>query len=118
MSIYDEARGAYHRNAFDEVRKLLEPLASQGDLEAQTALGTYLTLTGDQTSYTEGVRWLRTAADIGYGHAAHNLATALSTGGPDSPPDRTEFLKYMEIAHRSGFEASVSSDPLWWKPGN
>lgn len=113
MSVYEQAAKAFERNAFDEIRELLEPLAIQNDREAQTALGTYLT--ADGASYPEGLQWLRRAADSGHGRAAHNLATALVTGGPGVPPNRAEFSKYMEISYGSGFEATVSSDPLWWK---
>jgi TPR repeat protein len=114
MSVYEDAAKAFEQNDFDEIRNLLERLAHQGDLEAQMALGTFLI--ADESSYLEGIAWLRRAADQGHGQAAHNLAMELASGGPALPPDRAEFLKYMEIAYRSGFEAAVSSDPLWWRP--
>ncbi len=61
---------------------------------------------------------LREPADGGDGHAAHNLAMALKSPPPGTgyEPDRTAHLHYMGIATQSGFEASVASDPNWWRP--
>jgi len=113
MSVYDDADEAFQRRDMSRVRELLSPLASKGDKEAQRVLGTFLTF--EPPTLSEGIRWLRSLADAGDGHAAHNLANSLFMGGPGINPDPEEATRYMQIAYDSGFEASVSSDPLWWK---
>ena len=65
--------------------------------------------------YDQAERWLRSAADAGHGGAAHNLAVLYSGGWPGREPDKTRASAYFQIAVDSGFEASVASDPLWWK---
>jgi len=117
VTIYDEAADAFNRGDLGQVRVLLSPLVASGDMAAQTALGTFLSLDAgcDPLVYAEGMELLRRAAHAGYGHAAHNLATALVVGSPASPPNHEEARRYMQIAYDSGFEATVSSDPLWWK---
>ena len=113
MSIYDDAYQAFERGDLGRVRELLEPSASAGNREAQIALGTFLT--ADGAAFPEGMRWLTTAADAGYGHAAHNLASCLFSGGPGVVRDAERAARYMQVAVDSGFEATVSSDPQWWK---
>src|SRR3954468_9510682 len=112
MSIFDDANQAFERGDLGRVRELLEPTANAGDREAQTALGTLLVTDG--AGFIEGVRWLTIAADAGYGHAAHNLATILWSGGPGVDPDQEKATRYMQTAVDSGFEATVSCDPHWW----
>ena len=58
---------------------------------------------------------LLAAAEAGNGHAAHNLGTLYATGGPGVPVDREKSVFWFERALESGFEATVSSDPAWFK---
>jgi TPR repeat protein len=113
MSSYEDAQAAFEAGDMSRVQALLEPLAEKGDRAAQTALGTFLALR--DTGMVEGVRWLRMAADAGDGHAAHNLATILLQGGLAVAADKDVARHYFQVAHDSGFEASISSDPLWWR---
>ena len=114
MSVHEIAAAALKAGDLSEVRKLLEPLALKNDREAQTALGTYLTST--HAAFPEGIDWLQPAADAGYGHAAHNLASWLANGGPGMAADPERARVYMEVACSSGFEETVASDALWWRP--
>lgn len=100
MSVYDIAGAAFEAGDLSKVKEVLEPLALQDDREAQTALGTLLSLTNDQAVFLEGVEWLRRAADSGYGHAAHNLATCFMMGGPGLEPNRERARSYIEQDHR------------------
>jgi TPR repeat protein len=110
MSIYDDANTAFERGELRRVHELLAPDAASGDLDAQAALGSFLTLTSDPSPFLEGVLWLRRAADGGDGVAAHNLATILLSGGPGIDPDCEEAMHYLERARQSGFEAIVTPD--------
>lgn len=112
----EDASAASERGDHPEVRRILEPFVTAGDAEATVALGTFLTMSGDAAVSDEGVRLLRTLGDAGNGHAAHNLATALMTPAPARERDQAGFKHYMAIATESGFEASVASDPDWWRP--
>jgi TPR repeat protein len=109
MSIYDEANDAFERGEIEGVKEILAPNASLGDPEAQTALGSFLTLSPDPERFVEGVEWLRSAADAGDGVAAHNLATILLSGGPGVEADCEEAIRYLQQARDSGFEAMVAS---------
>jgi TPR repeat protein len=112
--MYEEAKRAFARGDVGRVRELLETSAIAGDRDAQASLGTILTLDG--LDFVEGVRWLMAAAEAGHGLAAHNLATALGTGGPGVPADLEQARRFMRLAVDRGFEATVSTDPSWWRP--
>ncbi|NUP12299.1 MAG: hypothetical protein HOW73_40150 [Polyangiaceae bacterium] len=88
---------------------LLRPLIAEGDIDAMGALGTLLTL-GDIQRHPEGVALLERAVAAGSGYAAHNLAVHFQAHGPQ---DRVESL--FSLAVNSGFEATVSGDPYWWR---
>jgi TPR repeat protein len=111
MSIYDDANTAFEQGELERVREILSPGASSGDTDAQAALGTFLTLTSDESPFQEGMAWLRSAADAGDGVAAHNLATILLAGGPGVDPDCEEAMRYLERARESGLEATVTPEP-------
>ena len=59
----------------------------------------------------EGIALLTQHADRGNGHAANNLATALSTGIGATAASRQLYSHYMAIARASGFLAQVATDP-------
>lgn len=54
-------------------------------------------------------------AEAGDGHAAHNLGTLYATGGPGVGLDGTKSRFWFERALASGFEATVSADPEWFR---
>ncbi len=58
---------------------------------------------------------LLAAAEAGNGHAAHNLATLYAAGGPGVCSDFEKSTFWYQRAVDSGFEATVSSDPEWFK---
>jgi TPR repeat protein len=98
-----------HQGAIDH----LQPLLDAGDVDAQATFGTWCML--DLARFTDAEHWLRLAADSGSGLAAHNLFTLYSTGWPGRAPDRELARHYMQRAVDTGFEATVSANPLWWK---
>ncbi|MBM4207360.1 MAG: hypothetical protein FJ190_04860 [Gammaproteobacteria bacterium] len=58
------------------------------------------------------------AAQQGSGHAAHNLGVLDITGGKDLEPDLEKSQYWLQQSLESGFEATVASDPEWFKRTN
>ena len=113
--LFEEVDKALSADDWATAKKLLEEVNEDWDTEARIYKGTVLTLSNDIDSYNDGISLLRELADNGNGQAAHNLATALCTGVGVTEQSREEFSHYMQIAVDSGFEETISSDPLWWK---
>lgn len=113
--LFEEVDKALSADDWARVKKLLEEVNKDWDTEARIFKGTVLTLSNDIDEYHDGVSLLRDLADNGIGHAAHNLAMALCSGVGATEQSREEFARYMQIAADSGFEETVSSDPMWWK---
>lgn len=55
------------------------------------------------------------AAKSGSSLAAHNLGTLYAIGGPGVEQDTNKSRQWFEAALASGFEATVASDPQWFK---
>jgi len=55
------------------------------------------------------------AAKQGSGHAAHELGVIYITGGEGLKPDYEKAQHWLQISLESGFEATISSDPEWFK---
>lgn len=103
------AQKALERDAFGEAEDLLLPLAEQNSVEAQSLLGAVYQLQGN---FELAISWLRKAAEAGNGCAAHNLGVVYLTS-----PERNqeEAQKWLQLAYDLGFEAQVTTDPLWFK---
>jgi TPR repeat protein len=70
-----EAQQAHRRNDYATELRLLQPLADQGNAEAQDDLGSlYVTGWGVPQDYTEAVKWFRMAAEQGNVEAMDDLA--------------------------------------------
>jgi len=112
--IYQTALDAYEARDFLLATEVLEPLARSGDVEALTILGTWYTLP-EMLDSEKAVKYLTAAASQGNGHAAHNLAALYLAPPPGIEVNHEQARQWYQVAHDSGFEATVSSDPLWWK---
>lgn len=55
------------------------------------------------------------AAQQGSGHAAHNLGVLYITGGTNLEPDLEKSRYWLQKSLDSGFEATIASDPEWFK---
>jgi TPR repeat protein len=55
------------------------------------------------------------AAKQGSGHAAHELGVIYITGGEGLKPDFEKAQYWLQISLESGFEATISNDPEWFK---
>ena len=63
----------------------------------------------------EAEKLLLAAAEGGSGHAAHNLGTLYACGAPGVEPDDGKSLHWYEKSLESGFEATVATDPTWFR---
>jgi TPR repeat protein len=55
------------------------------------------------------------AAQQGSGHAAHELGVLYITGGEGLEPNYEKSQYWLQKSLESGFEATVASDPEWFK---
>lgn len=55
------------------------------------------------------------AADLGSGHAAHELGILYIAGGEGIEPNHKKSQYWLEKSLASGFEATIATDPEWFK---
>lgn len=55
------------------------------------------------------------AAELGSGHAAHELGVLYISGGPGVEPDYEKSQYWLEKSLESGFESSIATDPEWFR---
>ncbi len=76
-----EGHAAFERRDFDTAFQLLQPLAEQGDPDAQFKVGfMYLHGRGVDRDFEEAMRWLGLAADHGHAEAQFNIALSYDVG--------------------------------------
>jgi TPR repeat protein len=73
---FEDAAAAYQRGDYESAFRLLQPLAEQGDADAQFVLGVmYDNGEGVPQDYVEAAKWYRRAAEQGYAAAQFSLGT-------------------------------------------
>jgi len=55
------------------------------------------------------------AAELGSGHAAHELGVLYVVGGKGVEPNHEKSQYWLEKSLESGFEATIATDPEWFK---
>ena len=55
------------------------------------------------------------AANAGSGHAAHELGVLYIGGAPGIKPNKEDSQKWLNISLKLGFEASIATNPEWFK---
>ena len=106
---YDDGIEAWGNKNYALAISNLEPLARQGHLKAQKALGMiFFTTLGKPADYTEAHKWFQLAANQGNNYAQYMIGHMYNIGlgvGNDI------ILAYMwlNIAFSNGFEASADS---------
>jgi uncharacterized protein len=88
----------------DEARKWLEQSAGQGHAPAQYWLAT----TYDATEQAERLKWMRRAADGGFGLAQFMVGQMYFSGGQGAPQDVIEAYKWLHLASQQGNPAADS----------
>jgi TPR repeat protein len=63
----------------------------------------------------EAERLYLEAANQGSGHAAHELGVLYITGGEGLEPNHEKSQYWLQKSLESGFEATIASDPEWFK---
>jgi TPR repeat protein len=108
-SDFDKAVRAYERGDYPTALRLLRPLASGGNADAQNNLGLmYATGRGVQQDYTVAAKWYRMAADKGVSSAQNNLGV-MYAGGQGVQQDYVQAHMWFTLA-ASGFAASEAAE--------
>lgn len=55
------------------------------------------------------------AAQVGSGHAAHELGVMYITGEKEVKKNKEKAIFWLEKSLASGFEASIATDPEWFR---
>ncbi len=84
--------------------KLLEPIADQGDAEAQCIVANMYHLGLDvKRDISEAVQWYKKSAEQGYGVASNNLAGIFAIGDYGVAVNQAEAEKWYQKAREQGF---------------
>ena len=102
----DDAKAADSRGDYATALRLFEPLADEGDSDAEFSLGRlYYNGNGVPHNYAEALRWFDKAAD--QGHALAELYLGIMyAGGLGVPQDYAEALKWYRKAADQGNDAA------------
>jgi TPR repeat protein len=94
----DDARAADRRGDYAAELRLLRPLAEQGNVEAQEALGAlYSGGHGVPQDYVEAAKWFRSAAEQGFAEAQDSLAR-MYVQGQGVPKDYVQAHMWFNLA--------------------
>ena len=55
------------------------------------------------------------AAELGSGHAAHELGVLYMAGGEGVKPNHEKSQYWLEKSLESGFEKTIATDPEWFR---
>ena len=100
--LYEDAAAAYTRGDYETALRILQPLAEQGDANAQFNLALmYNKGDGVLRDNAEAVKWYRKAADQGYAAAQFNLALMYEKS-PGIPRDYAEANRLYRAAADEG----------------
>ena len=98
----EDAASAHARSDDATAFKILQPLAAQGDADAQYNLGaTYFKGTGVPQDYAQALKWYRLSAAQGDPRAQHNLGVMYEKG-QGVPQDSTEAVKWFRLSAAQG----------------
>ena len=99
MSDINQGIDAFKSSNYPKALKLLQPLAEQGNAEAQCIIGNMYHLgLGLERSIAEAIIWYTKSADQGYGVASNNLA-----GIYREKNDLEAAKKWYWLAEQQGF---------------
>jgi hypothetical protein len=102
----EDGRAAHDRGDYQTTLKLLQPLADQGNAEAQDKIGdVYENGKAVPQNYVEAVKWYRKAADQGNADGQADLGSMYSTGH-GVPQDYAEAVQWFRKAADQGHAGS------------
>jgi uncharacterized protein len=100
---------AFKSKNYPAALRILEPLATEGNDEAQCIMASIYHLgLGVKINITEAVKWYLLSANQGNAIASNNLAGIYFIGDCDITQNYEEALKWCRISQKQGFEDSKS----------
>ena len=66
-------------------------------------------------NFVEAEKFFLKAAELGSGHAAHELGILYKTGDGGIETDHEKSQYWLEKSLASGFEETIASDPKWFR---
>ena len=112
----EDGMAAHDRGDVENALRLIQPLADQGDAEAQYYLGfIYRTGLGIAEDNTEAVKWYRKAADQGHVSAQYYLAIMYNLGEGIPENDVEAVLWYRKAAAQGHASAQNSLGIMYAK---
>jgi uncharacterized protein len=114
----DAGYAAYEKGNYETALKLLRPLAEQGDVRAQSALGLlYHRGRGVREDHAEALKWFRLAAGQGNAVAEFTLGVMYAEG-QGVPQDNDEAAKWYRLAADQGHPQAQYNLGLWYAKGD
>jgi uncharacterized protein len=111
----EQVRASLKSQDYQTALKLLQPLADQGNAEAQWSIGAmYGRGMGVTQSYPEALKWQIRAAEQGYPGAAHYVAQMYQQG-TQVKGDHKEAYKWNLRAAKQGDADAMGSFGLWYR---
>jgi TPR repeat protein len=113
----EDATAAYKRGDYVTALKIIQPLAAQGNVEAQYNLGAlYANGAGVPQDYTTSRQWYEKAAAQGLAAAQHNLGL-LYQNGNGVPQDYAKARQWWEKASAQGLAAAQNNLGMLYRDG-
>lgn len=99
---FEEGNAAYSQGDYGRALKILTPWAQQGNVSAQTMLGTmYMEGKGTDQDYEEARKWLKKAAQQNNVSAQYNMAI-MSYNGDGGEQNDVEAYTWFALAAKNG----------------
>lgn len=113
----EDGMAAYDQHNYETARKLLRPLAEQGNAGAQHRLGfMYSFGQGVPKDYAEALKWYRKAADQGLAKSQYNLGYVYAKG-EGAPSDIVESAKWYKKSAEQGNAGAQAALSLIYAKG-
>ncbi len=99
---YETGSAAYDAGAYDKARRIWQPLAEKGDIQAQRGMGKlYEKGRGVERDFTTAIKWYRPAAEKGDAESQYRLAVGYAYGF-GTKKDESAALSWLRKAANNG----------------
>lgn len=104
---FEEGNAAYSKGDYQRAAKILTPWAEQGNVSAQTMLGTlFMDGKGVEEDFEQARKWFRMAAEQGNVNAQYNMAI-MCYNGDGGEQDDVEAYMWFAVAAKNGSKAAA-----------
>lgn len=104
---FEEGSAAYSKGDYQRAAKILTPWAEQGNVSAQTMLGSlFMEGKGVEEDFEQARRWYRMAAEQGSVNAQYNMAI-MCYNGDGGEQDDVEAYMWFAVAAKNGNKAAA-----------